>query len=228
MIEELTLVVMWFMVCVHLVTSVAMIMTALFLTSYLTTSLVMLQYEPPDLVKKAMHSDKVTAVLIFNLVVLIPLLNMFAEYCVNVSYSLNVGWLVVEMFTASLCYEVLFGLAHFMMHKQGWQIHKLHHEIHEPLGITALYNHPMELIFVLYPSAIAGIMLLMLWQGSVSFWFLCLWNIMMPMTLVWTHSSGPNRFDPLMIRDFHLKHHKNPFKCFGTFSLIDRVLGTHE
>lgn len=87
----------------------------------------------------------------------------------------------------SLCYEVLFGLAHFMMHKRGWQIHKVHHEI---LGVTALYTHPLELVFIQYPSAIAGIMLRVWLRGSVNFWFLCLWNIVIPVSLVWTHSSG--------------------------------------
>ena len=195
-------------------------MTAIFVIAYLISSVVW----TPLYFKVEPH---ITSTLMVNLFVILPLCNVLVEPIVKVDNAKTNLVIGIELVVMMFVYEVMFGVAHYMMHKYGVQIHKVHHEFHELVGLTALYTHPLELLCVQYPSAIGGILCLLYWQGHVHYWSLCIWSLLMPISLVWTHSSGvSSKWDVLKLREFHLQHHKTPTRCFGTFSFVDALLGT--
>lgn len=113
--------------------------------------------------------------------------------------------------------EIFFYIFHKIFHfKLFYKYHKIHHRIKSPIGISAIYAHPLDLYFgnifpIFLPCLLfyTNIITIHLWI------FITTWN-----TINISHSG----FDK--ISNFHDNHHKY-FKCnFGTGLFMDKLLGT--
>jgi len=123
----------------------------------------------------------------------------------------------------ALCQELLFYLTHRLVHLPWFyrRVHKLHHEFKAPIGIAAEYAHPFEFLVSNVIPGIAGPLIMR--SHILCSWLFLAWG----MFLTVSHHSGYD-FPWLGLASprFHDFHHYSFTSNFGTFGLVDRILGT--
>lgn len=164
-------------------------------------------HEPLDK-KKLIRAIK--GVLVNQLVVTLPMA-LFGYYLITLDKEYDMDKIrkiptfmsmIKDFFVFFIINEVGFYYAHRILHMKYLYkiIHKKHHEWTAPIGLTALYSHPIEHIFSgLLPNVI-GIQLMD--SGLFTTW---LWFGLMTFETITTHSGYHLPF--LKSPEFHDFHH---------------------
>ncbi|XP_066271951.1 fatty acid hydroxylase domain-containing protein 2-like isoform X2 [Branchiostoma lanceolatum] len=132
-------------------------------------------------------------------------------------------WVVVELIVFVLVEEVMFYYSHRLLHQPFLykRVHKKHHEWTAPIGIVALYAHPLEHILSNVLPVAAGPVLMGSHVATVWLWF-CL-----ALTTTSVSHSGYH-FPLLPSPEAHDFHHAKFNQCYGVMGVLDRLHGTDE
>ena len=125
-----------------------------------------------------------------------------------------------------------FHHAHQLLHtKQFYWIHKIHHQYHAPIGLSAAYAHPLEYLFGNIVPSMMGPMLL---RHRMHAWSFCIWTIFRASAAIENHSGYEFPWSmyqaipfkaPTEYHDFH--HHRNQGTYSGVLRFWDWVYGTN-
>jgi sterol desaturase/sphingolipid hydroxylase (fatty acid hydroxylase superfamily) len=115
--------------------------------------------------------------------------------------------------------DVPFYVSHKLFHtKLLYRYHKVHHQIKAPIGISALYLHPIDLIFGnIIPIFIPFILI------KPDFITLHLWTFLIVFNTIYESHGG---FSDLS--EFHDTHHKLSRYNFGTNFIMDKLFKTEK
>ncbi|XP_072040674.1 fatty acid hydroxylase domain-containing protein 2-like [Amphiura filiformis] len=133
----------------------------------------------------------------------------------------TVQWVLLELVIFLLFEEIGFYYSHRLFHHPRLykHIHKRHHEWTAPIGITAIYAHPIEYIVANIIPAQIGPMLM----GShiATIW---MWYVMVVSSAVVAHCGYHLPFLPSP--EAHDFHHLKFTNNYGTLGILDRLHGT--
>ena len=125
-----------------------------------------------------------------------------------------------------------FHHTHQLLHtKRFYWIHKVHHQYHSPIGISAAYAHPIEYLFGNILPSVAGPMML---RHKMHAWSFCIWLIFRASAAVENHSGYEFPWSmyqaipfkaPTEYHDFH--HNRNQGTYSGVLRFWDWVYGTN-
>lgn len=130
-------------------------------------------------------------------------------------------WVLLEITIFTLIEEVGFYYSHRILHHPSLykHIHKIHHEWTAPIGLVALYAHPIEhLVSNMLPPIIGPILM-----GShlATAW---LWFALVLLSTTVAHSGY--HFPFLPSPEAHDFHHLKFTQNFGVLGFLDRLHGT--
>nr|AFK11127.1 uncharacterized protein C5orf4-like protein [Callorhinchus milii] len=130
-------------------------------------------------------------------------------------------WVLLELSVFGLLEELLFYYSHRLFHHPTLytRIHKKHHEWTAPIGVIALYAHPIEHVFSNMLPSMVGPILLGSHVATTMLWF-CL------ALLVSTISHCGYHLPFLPSPEFHDFHHLKFNQCYGVLGVLDRLHGT--
>jgi len=200
--------------------------TLTFLCFYLFTSLVCLFTESHQ-PQTFYIITKVWKRVSVNSFICLPLLNGLTSIIIKVSDE-PVNWslqymaqLVCQLLVCLVCYEIFFYSIHRMFHeyKSLYRYHRIHHRLKVPIGVAAMYSHPIEFIVCIYFPAIVGVLVLSL-DRKVSMTLLILWNVLTAISSVITHCAD--------IPGLHLIHHEKSTSNFGSTGFMDMLFHTYS
>lgn len=161
---------------------------------------------------------KCISTVISNIFIVIPVISIILTplspvhfYSFSDLYKFPINFVLID---------ILFYLSHRLMHV-GFlykKFHKKHHEIKKPISISALYLHPVDLIFsnffpVVLPPFILG-------QGLIAF---SLWIIISIFNTVYISHQGIKN-----LSEFHDYHHEKSMYNYGAELFMDRLFGTYK
>lgn len=132
--------------------------------------------------------------------------------------------LVLHLAASAAASEVWFYWGHRLCHASDflWKnVHWLHHTIDAPSAVTAIFAHPIEHVFVNFPTTALGPLLL----GSHAATFV-LWSILATFDTCMGHSGWHLPF--LSAPEFHDYHHSAGTGNFGALGLLDALCGTSD
>jgi sterol desaturase/sphingolipid hydroxylase (fatty acid hydroxylase superfamily) len=192
-----------------------------FLTGYLATSCYYLSKDRVDL-----HSDIIDKLyrplvkrVILNLFVVIPgflfSLNMMGlEFTGIAHFNL---WQFVHIGICLIMTDIMFYTGHRVLHtKLLYPIHKVHHQLIQPVGFGAFHAHPVEVILCnILPAIIPLYILPMHWI------IVCLYICIGAVNSVSSHS------DRGVSDKFHDLHHTTNKYNYGAIGFMDLVCNTY-
>jgi len=130
-------------------------------------------------------------------------------------------WVLFEITIFTLVEEVGFYYSHRMFHHPSIYkyIHKQHHEWTAPIGIVAVYAHPVEHLVSNLGPIVAGPLLMGSHLATVWLWF----SIALMSTII-SHSGY--HLPLLPSPEAHDFHHLKFTNNFGVLGVLDRLHGT--
>ncbi len=181
-------------------------------SSYFMTAL--LFYFRDNLEQRKKYSYVAPCVLL-NLLILLPVWMqqlLKRKFVIPYNTSVSTKRILTEGITCLLLFEIFFYCAHNMLHKYKFlyeNVHRVHHQLKEPIGFGALYAHPIEFVLCnLLPMSIGPVVL-----RTPLMITLRLWLVLGTSFIVVTHSGHvPNK---------HLVHHLTLKGHYGTLGFLD-------
>lgn len=161
---------------------------------------------------------KVLPTVIFNtFIVPIPWFFILSFFINILNYQLTISKLLFDLITTPIIVDVLFYISHRLFHIPIlYKYHKKHHEINIPIGISALYMTPVDLLFGnLLPTYLP---LLIISAHPIS--ILCWISFASVNTVIMAHSGFK------WLAEYHDYHHTNSNKNFGVNIFMDRLFKT--
>jgi len=118
---------------------------------------------------------------------------------------------------------IYFYASHRFLHRPWWMkhVHRKHHEFRTTRAWAAEYAHPVEMIFGNFGTLALGVVLI-----GPNLATLYLYAVIATHTFVAHHSGYAVPWLSWAVH--HDWHHYRYKEAFGTFGLIDRLLGTDE
>ncbi|KAM7374675.1 hypothetical protein PAMP_007320 [Pampus punctatissimus] len=130
-------------------------------------------------------------------------------------------WALMELAFFSILEEVMFYYSHRLFHHSSLykHYHKQHHEWTAPIGVVAIYAHPLEHMISNMLPVVAGPVILGSHITTTSVWY-CL-------ALISTTISHCGYHLPFLPSpEFHDFHHLKFNQCFGVLGVLDRLHST--
>ncbi|XP_071786416.1 fatty acid hydroxylase domain-containing protein 2-like [Asterias amurensis] len=130
-------------------------------------------------------------------------------------------WVLLEIAVFLIFEEIGFYYNHRLLHHPRFykHFHKKHHEWTAPIGVTAIYAHPVEHILAnMLPSVIGP---LIMGSHLAIIW---MWFIIVEGSAIVAHCGY--HFPLLPSPEAHDFHHLKFTNCFGTLGILDRLHGT--
>uniref|UniRef100_G3T2W7 Fatty acid hydroxylase domain containing 2 n=1 Tax=Loxodonta africana TaxID=9785 RepID=G3T2W7_LOXAF len=130
-------------------------------------------------------------------------------------------WFLLELVIFTLIEEVMFYYSHRLLHYPTFykKIHKKHHEWTAPIGVIALYAHPIEHVVSNMLPAMLGPVLMGSHLSSITIWF----SLALIITTI-SHCGYHLPFLPSP--EFHDYHHLKFTQCYGVLGVLDHLHGT--
>ncbi|KAG8509248.1 Fatty acid hydroxylase domain-containing protein 2 [Galemys pyrenaicus] len=153
------------------------------------------------------------------MVALYPALRRWRDPCRHALPTFHRFLLELVLFT--LLEEVLFYYSHRLLHHPALykKIHKKHHEWTAPIGVVALYAHPIEHVASNMVPVLAGPLLLGSHLSSLTVW--------LSLALIVTTISHCGYHLPFLPSpEFHDYHHLKFNQCYGVLGVLDHLHGT--
>lgn len=133
--------------------------------------------------------------------------------------NFSVLYSIINFFMLKVLTDIFFYICHRLFHtKYFYKFHKVHHEIKAPVGISAIYAHPLDFyignilpIFLPCYIVYTNIVMIHIWI------FLTTWN-----TINIAHSGY------IDVAEFHDNHHKYFKYNYGTNCFMDDLFGTKK
>lgn len=168
----------------------------------------------------------------FVLPMYVVVLGPFAFKRVRFTPELPGPWeMFSHMIISVLCNEIIFFYGHWLMHANKFlykTIHKTHHEFKAPMGLAAIYCHPLE--FFLSDLMPLGFGLIM--YTSCNAWTVAVW-VCFAVLATQTHHSGVrwpwiDLFSASLEAqpNFHDFHHEKFSVNYGAMGWLDDLHGT--
>jgi len=131
------------------------------------------------------------------------------------------NWSLVQLGICVLVEEFFFYYSHRLLHHPRFykHFHKTHHEWTAPIGITAIYCHPVEFILSNIGPLFMGVLVSKCHVATAWFWF----SIAILQTTI-SHSGY--HFPLLPSPEAHDFHHLKFNQNFGVLGVLDRLHGT--
>jgi len=130
-------------------------------------------------------------------------------------------WLVAgrDLIGCALLSDFFFYSCHRLFHLEYfYPYHKKHHEIHAPVGVTALYMHPIDLYIGNVIPLICPAVIIWVHPYTFLLWiFITIFN-----TVCVAHSGFKS------ISNYHDAHHSLFNKNYGNNIYMDRIFGTYK
>ncbi|KAM3601925.1 uncharacterized protein V6R79_021370 [Siganus canaliculatus] len=130
-------------------------------------------------------------------------------------------WALVELTVFSILEEVFFYYSHRLFHHPSLYkfYHKQHHEWTAPIGVVAIYAHPLEHMISNMLPVVIGPVLLGSHVTTTTMWY----SLALFSTTI-SHCGYHLPFLPSP--EYHDFHHLKFNQCFGVFGVLDRLHGT--
>lgn len=130
---------------------------------------------------------------------------------------------LLDLAGLSVCSAVWFYASHRFLHRPWWmkRVHRVHHEFRTSRCVASEYAHPVEFIVGNYGTLGVGVLLL---QPELS--TLYIYTVVGTLTFVGHHSGYALPWMSWPVH--HDWHHYRYTEIFGTFGLLDRLLGTDK
>jgi len=166
---------------------------------------------------------KIIPLVLFNLFITSLVFNLIIfkllHYNNNPYYPIRLSYSLFKLSFYKYFVDIPFYISHRLFHtKYLYKYHKKHHEIKAPVGISALYSHPIDYIFGnLVPIFIPLIFL------NIDFVSLHIWTFFTIFATIYESHGG---FENLS--EFHDFHHKYFKYNFGTNVFMDKILDTYK
>ena len=125
----------------------------------------------------------------------------------------NHTFFIWKFILAGILHAVSFFSVHrYLLHRQFWPIHRLHHTAQQTVSWDALLVHPIEhVISNLVPVMLGPLILRMTYEE------LQVWVCLSTLQAVYSHQS----------ERFHKLHHVRPHVNYGVTGILDYVAGTY-
>jgi len=185
------------------------------------------QYQPSlkDYIKvmKLVLTNQITVNIPFGLLVFYPLFQYRGCLYDILPMELPLSYILLHLTGFLLLEELGFFYSHLLLHKPFFykNIHKLHHQFTAPIGLAAVYAHPIEhALSNLFPL-ILGPLILRSHIFVIWIWFF------LGITNTTNSHSGyafPG-FPSSLPHDFH---HSNYNNCYGVLGVLDWLHGTDK
>ena len=166
-------------------------------------------------------------ILFSNLVISVPFFYVVNKFLAPQERSIVLS--IIQLMFYRFINDIYFYIFHRLFHKVPFlyqNIHKLHHKYAAPIGIAALYAHPIENYAVNLMSVIIGPII---WSPNI--FILCFWIILSTTNSVLLSHSGISlrKFTPTfkMFHSMHDLHHARLNVNFGVTGMMDRLFGTY-
>ena len=162
---------------------------------------------------------KVIKLVAFNLYILtIPIYFLDKKYTQNYNENFILYYEFFYFLLNLVISEILFYTFHRILHHKliYKHFHKIHHEFKEPIGISALYTHPIDAVLgVIIPDGI-GLYILGAHPITIRFWTI----LAIFFTIMIAHSNFMN------LSETHDNHHKLTNYNYGNGFFMDKLFGT--
>ena len=162
---------------------------------------------------------KILPTVIFNVYIMnLPILYIDSKYLEwnNTEFRLPIA--ILHFAFAVFSSEILFYIFHRISHIPYLykKFHKKHHELKEPIGMGALYTHPLDSLFgAIIPDGI-GIFLI----GANIYTIYCWIFVATTFTVFISHSNFQD------LSEYHDDHHRLTYYNYGNGFFMDKLFGT--
>lgn len=165
-----------------------------------------------------MYKNTIGCVMQNTFIYIIPVICLFSVYEINNIEEFSTNKCITDFIICRILLEILFYAAHRILHMKPFYkyIHKKHHEIHAPIGISSAYMTVSEL----YIGNILPLYLPLLIVNAHPI-TIKLWMVFTTInTILFAHSGFK------FLASAHDYHHLNHNKNYGTDLFMDRIFGT--
>jgi fatty acid hydroxylase domain-containing protein 2 len=134
----------------------------------------------------------------------------------------SIHYTLFDLIIILLIEEIIFFYLHYLFHKNKKlykHVHLKHHEWIDPVAISALYAHPIEVIFCNYMPVLIGIFL-----TKFNFYGVLLVISIGTINALYVHSGYTFILDKKM---GHYQHHLIYNKQYGVLGILDRIHKTN-
>ena len=128
-----------------------------------------------------------------------------------------------QMAVLAVVSEVYFYASHRFLHRPWWmkRVHRIHHEFRTTKAWAGEYAHPVEMVFGNFGTLTVGVILL-----APNLATLYIYAVVATHTFVAHHSGFAVPWMSWSVH--HDWHHYRYKEAFGTFGVLDRLLGTDK
>ena len=165
------------------------------------------------------YSIYLPRVLFNSLILFYPFIYLILSYIKIPDKPLNIPKSIIEIIILLFVTDIIFYTCHYILHHFCYSsIHKIHHRVKHPIGISAIYMHWFDLYFGnLAPLFIPALLII-----SNEFVFK-LWLFYITGTTVLISHSGFNK-----ISNYHDYHHTHFKYNYGVNIFMDKLFGTYH
>jgi len=166
------------------------------------------------------YRKSLSTVLQNTLIYIIPIICVFALYEETYTGEFSLLKFMFDIGICRILTEILFYSVHRIFHMNMFYqyVHKKHHEITTPIGISSVYMTFIDLYIGNIMPVYLPMILLNAHPLTIKIWiFMTTMN-----TIIFAHSGFK------LIAEAHDYHHSNFTKNFGTDLFMDRLFGTQH